>query len=239
MLQIIRSIIFFICMVLLVLPFTIVGIIGLLFSLVTSYRWMSGYSFCITFLLDKICHLKLEITGKENISSMPVIYAVKHQSAWETLTLQNILPPNTSWILKKILIYVPVFGIAVLAASPIAINRKNKRNALESVIQQGKDKIAKGRNIIIFPEGTRTAYGETTKYKLGAAKLAIAAGVPIVPIAHNAGKFWKRQGVKKHPGTIQLEIGQPIPTENREARELTDEIRTWIENKLIEWEAQT
>lgn len=239
MLQIIRSIIFFICMVLLVLPFTIVGIIGLLFSLVTSYRWMSGYSFCITFLLDKICNLKLEITGKENISSTPVIYAVKHQSAWETLTLQNILPPNTSWILKKILIYVPIFGIAVLAASPIAINRKNKRNALESVIQQGKDKIAKGRNIIIFPEGTRTAYGETTKYKLGAAKLAIAAGVPIVPIAHNAGKFWKRQGVKKHPGTIQLEIGQPIPTENREARELTDEIRTWIEDKLIEWEAQT
>ena len=236
MLQNFRSFIFFICMVLLVLPFTIAGIFGLLVSKVFSYRLMSGYSACITWLLKVLCDLKLEITGRENISSQPVIYAVKHQSAWETICLQNILPPNTSWILKKSLVYVPVFGLAVLAASPIAINRKERRSAIESIIKQGKQKIAAGRNIIIFPEGTRTTYGEKTKYKLGAAKLAIATGVPIVPVAHNAGKFWKRHGLKKHPGTIKLEIGDPIDTTNIDPKQLMQEIETWIENKLLEWQ---
>lgn len=236
MLQNFRSFIFFICMVLLVLPFTIAGVFGLLVSKVFSYRLMSGYSACITWLLKVLCDLKLEITGRENISSQPVIYAVKHQSAWETICLQNILPPNTSWILKKSLVYVPVFGLAVLAASPIAINRKERRSAIESIIKQGKQKIAAGRNIIIFPEGTRTTYGEKTKYKLGAAKLAIATGVPIVPVAHNAGKFWKRHGLKKHPGTIKLEIGAPIDTTNIDPKQLMNEIETWIENKLLEWE---
>lgn len=223
-------------MVLLVLPFTIAGLFGLLVSRVTSYRLMSGYSICITWLLDKLCNLKLEIVGQENIPNEPVIYAVKHQSAWETICLQNILPPNTSWILKKILIYIPVFGLAVIAAAPIAINRKEKRTALESIIRQGKQKIAMGRNIIIFPEGTRTTYGEKTKYKLGAAKLAIAANVPMVPIAHNAGKFWKRHGVKKFPGTIKLEIGKPISSSNIDPKALTKNIEEWIENKLTEWE---
>jgi len=236
MLQTIRSIIFFICMVLLVLPFTIAGIFGLLVSKVFSYRLMSGYSACITWLLKILCNLRLEVSGQENIASQPVIYAVKHQSAWETICLQNILPPNTSWILKKSLVYVPVFGLAVLAASPIAINRKERRSAIESIIKQGKQKIAAGRNIIIFPEGTRTTYGEKTKYKMGAAKLAIAAGVPIVPVAHNAGKFWKRHGITKHPGTIKLEIGKPIDTTDIEPKELMAQIETWIENKLTEWE---
>ena len=223
-------------MVLLVLPFTIAGIFGLLVSKVFSYRLMSGYSACITWLLKTLCNLKLEITGQENIASQPVIYAVKHQSAWETICLQNILPPNTSWILKKSLVYVPVFGLAVLAASPIAINRKERRSALEDIIKQGKQKIAAGRNIIIFPEGTRTTYGEKTKYKLGAAKLAIATGVPIVPVAHNAGKFWKRHGIKKHPGTIKLEIGEPIDTTNIDPKLLMQQVETWIENKLLEWQ---
>jgi len=195
-------------MVLLVLPFTLLGIVGLLFSHTTSYRLMSGYSICIIWLLKHLCKLDLKVTGKENIPNEPVIYMAKHQSAWETLTLQTILPHNSSWILKRSLVYVPVFGIAVLAADPIAINRKAGRKALENLITQGKAKVAKGRNMIIFPEGTRTPYGEDTKYKLGAAKLAIAAGVPIVPVAHNAGKYWKRHGLKKHPGTMQLEIGK-------------------------------
>lgn len=236
MLQMIRSIILFICMVLMVLPFTIAGIIGLLFSTVISYRLMSGYSVCLIWLLDKICNLKLEVTGKENILKEPVLYMVKHQSAWETLVLQTILPPNTSWILKKSLVYVPVFGLAVLAAAPIAINRKDSRNAMDSIIRQGKEKIAQGRNIIIFPEGTRTSYGTETHYKLGAAKLAIAAGVKVIPVAHNAGKFWKRRGIKKFPGTIQLEIGHAIDPTGRDARELTEEIKEWIESRLKDWD---
>jgi len=234
--QTFRSVLFFICMVLLVLPFTLLGIVGLLFSHTTSYRLMSGYSICIIWLLKHLCKLDLKITGKENIPSEPVVYMAKHQSAWETLTLQTILPHNSSWILKRSLVFVPVFGIAVLAADPIAINRKAGRKSLDSIITQGKAKVAKGRNMIIFPEGTRTPYGEDTKYKLGAAKLAIAAGVPVVPVAHNAGKYWKRHGLKKHPGTMQLEIGKPIPTANRDAVELTAEVKTWIEDKIKSWE---
>ena len=234
--QLIRSFIFFICMVLLIVPFTLVGIIGLLFSSVTSYRLMSGYSHCIIWLLEVLCNLKLEIIGKENISDDPVIYMAKHQSAWETLTMQGILPPNSSWIVKKSLVYVPIFGLAVLAADPIAINRKNKKDALQSIIKQGKKKIATGRNIIVFPEGTRTGYGEDTRYKLGAAKLAIATQASVIPIAHNAGKYWKRRGIKKYPGTIRFEIGQPIETKDRDAIELTKEVKDWIESRLQAWE---
>ena len=237
--QTLRSILFFACMALLVIPFTIAGIIGLLFSHTTSYRWMSGYSHCIIWLLKILCDVKLKITGKNNIPNEPVVYMVKHQSAWETLTLQCILPPNTSWILKKSLIYVPIFGLAVLAASPIAINRKDRRGSLDNIIRQGKEKVRKGRNIIIFPEGTRTTYGEDTQYKLGAAKLAIATGVPIVAVAHNAGKFWKRRGVKKLPGTIQLEVSEPIKTKDRDPREITEEVKSWIESRLKAWEDQS
>ncbi len=234
--QTLRSIFFFACMAIMVIPFTIAGIIGLVFSHTTSYRWMSGYSHCLIWLLKVICNVKLEVSGKNNIPEEPVIYMVKHQSAWETLTLQGILPSNTSWILKKSLIYVPIFGLAVLAASPIAINRKDRRGSLDNIIRQGKEKISKGRNIIIFPEGTRTAYGDNTQYKLGAAKLAIATGVPVVAVAHNAGKFWKRRGVKKLPGTIQLEIGQPIQTKGRDPREVTEEVKLWIESRIKAWE---
>jgi len=238
MIQTLKSVIFFFFMVVMVLPFTILGIIGLLFSRTTSYRLMSGYSFCFSWLLDKICGLKLNVMGKENIPNQPVVYMVKHQSAWETLGLQNILPPNTSWILKRTLLYIPIFGLAVLAAAPIAINRKDRKNALASIIDQGKEKISQGRNIIIFPEGTRTTYGVETQYKLGAAKLAIAAGVPVVPVAHNAGKFWKRRGVKKHPGTINLEIGEAIDTSGLTANELTEKVKGWIESRIKSWEEQ-
>lgn len=234
--QIIRSILFFILMVLLVLPFTLLGIIGLIASPIVSYRLMSGYSVCIVWLLKYLCGLKLNVSGKENIPEQPVIFMVKHQSAWETICLQHILPPNASWILKKSLLYVPIFGLAVLAADPIAINRQTRRKALESVIRQGKQKIAKGRHIIVFPEGTRTTYGVNTKYKLGAAKLAIAAGVPVVPVAHNAGKFWKRHGLTKHPGTIELEIGEAIDSTDRDPVELTEEVKQWIEQKIQYWE---
>jgi len=238
MIQTFKSVLFFFFMVVMVLPFTILGFIGLLISRTTSYRLMSGYSFCFSWLLDKICGLKLNVMGKENIPNHPVVYMVKHQSAWETLGLQNILPPNTSWILKRALLYVPIFGLAVLAAAPIAINRKDRKNALVSIIDQGKEKISQGRNIIIFPEGTRTTYGEETQYKLGAAKLAISAGVPVVPVAHNAGKFWKRRGVKKFPGTINLEIGKAIDTSELTASEVTEKVKEWIESRIKSWEDQ-
>ena len=197
---------------------------------------MSGYSVCIIWLLRVLCNLKLEIIGEENIPSEAVIYMAKHQSAWETITMQTILPANCSWIIKRSLIYIPVFGIAVLAADPIAINRKDHKGALESIITQGKEKIAAGRNIIVFPEGTRTSYGEETRYKLGSAKLAIATGAPVVPIALNAGKFWKRNSIMKSPGTIRLEIGQAIPSKDRDPVELTEEVKSWIESKIKQWE---
>jgi 1-acyl-sn-glycerol-3-phosphate acyltransferase len=234
--QLVRSFIFFIFMVLLVLPFTLIGIIGLLFSHTTSYRLMSGYSHCIILLLKVLCNLKLEIIGQENIQAEGVIYMAKHQSAWETLTMQCILPPNSSWIIKKSLVYVPVFGLAVLAADPIAIDRKNRKGALDSIIKQGKKKISIGRNIIVFPEGTRTAYGENTRYKQGAAKLAIATEATVIPVAHNAGKYWKRRGIKKFPGTIRLEIGSPISSKGRDPGELTDEVKDWIESRLKAWD---
>ncbi|MGH1539708.1 MAG: lysophospholipid acyltransferase family protein [Arenicella sp.] len=198
-------------------------------------RIISGWAWSVTWLLKVFCGLTHEVTGKENIPDEPVIFMSKHQSAWETIALQTIIPP-AAWVLKRELLWIPLFGWGLACVSPIAIDRKNKRSAMESVIEQGTVKFKQGRHLLLFPEGTRTAYGKKVRYKQGGAKLALATGAKIVPIAHNAGKYWKRRGLTKHPGTIKVVIGEPILTEGRDAISITEEVQSWIEGQLDSWE---
>jgi 1-acyl-sn-glycerol-3-phosphate acyltransferase len=139
------------------------------------------------------------------------------------------LPRSQAWVLKRELMWIPVFGWALAAVKPIAIDRKAGRKAMKQVVEQGQACLAEGRNVIIFPEGTRTAPGERRRYNAGGALLAAKAEVPVIPIAHNAGVFWARRGLKKHPGTIQVVIGEPIPTEGKHASDIMAEIEAWIE----------
>jgi len=183
-------------------------------------------------LLRVLCNLKYEIKGQENLPQGGTVILSKHQSAWETMALRHILPPEQAWVLKRELLWVPFFGWALALVEPIAINRKAGTKSVKQVIRQGLEQLEKGRNVILFPEGTRVAPGTRKKYSVGGALLAHKAGVPVVPIAHNAGSFWRRRGIKKYPGTIQLIVGEPITTENKSTAEINAAVETWIEAQM-------
>jgi len=233
--QLIRSIIFFALMIVTIPPWVLLAFFTLLLPINTAMTIVSGWARTQIWMLRVICGLKHEVSGLENLpKDEKVIFAVKHQSAWETIALQTFLPP-AAWILKKSLLWIPIFGWGLACIKPIAINRGDKKKAIQSVMEQGVAAFESGRNIMIFPEGTRSAYGAKTTYKQGAAKLAIKTGAKIVPIAHDAGKYWKRQGLTKYAGTINVAIGEPIDPAGLTAPEITAKVQEWIEAQLKEW----
>ncbi|MDY6944296.1 MAG: lysophospholipid acyltransferase family protein [Pseudomonadota bacterium] len=182
-------------------------------------------------LLAKLCDLTYTVEGRENIPPGAHVSMWKHSSAWETIAQAAVFPPQ-AWVLKHELMWIPLVGWAVKCLKPIAINRKAGATAVTQVIEQGKQRLQEGLWILIFPEGTRVAVGETRKYGVSGALLASKAGCKIIPVAHNAGYYWPRRGWIKKPGTIRVVIGPAIDAAGRDARELNEEVRTWIETTL-------
>jgi 1-acyl-sn-glycerol-3-phosphate acyltransferase len=131
------------------------------------------------------------------------------------------------------LMRVPFFGWALKAYRPIAIDRSAGRKAMRQLLQQGAAHLAEGNSILVFPEGTRVAVGERKPFTIGGALLAERGSATIVPIAHNAGVFWKRRGLRKLPGRIDMILGPPILAEGRSAHELNTLAEEWI-NSTVE-----
>lgn len=223
-----RSIFFYLGEALSTIPFMIISIFALGFKPITRSWMIAGWAKFVTWWLRITCGLKHELEGMENIPDEPCIFACEHQSTWETITTQTFLPA-LAWVLKKELLNIPVFGLGLRATGPIAIDRTDQKNALDQVVEQGIEKFKEGRYVLIFPQGTRTPYGESGRYKKGAAKLAIAAKKVIVPVAHDAGKYWSPSSFWIKPGTIRCVFGPPINVEGKNDQEVTREIQTWIE----------
>lgn len=179
-----------------------------------------------------ICGLGYRVTGAGNLKSRPAIIMAKHQSTWETIALRSIVGGHQSWVLKRELMWIPVFGWAMAIMNPIAIDRKAGRRAARQIIEQGARALEAGRTVIVFPEGTRTAPGTRGRYGIGGALLAAHTGVPVVPLAHNAGTFWRRRDVRKLPGTIDVVVGRPIPTSGRRAADIIRDVEAWIEGEM-------
>lgn len=198
-------------------------------NLILMARWWGRL---VLFLLRVTCKLGYRVHGLENLPEEGAIVLCNHQSAWETIALRGLLPPAQTWVLKKELIGVPVFGGALAAFDPIAIDRSAGRRAVRQLLEQGQRALALGRWIIIFPEGTRAPPGEMRAFGIGGALLAERSGRQIVPIAHNAGIFWGRRSFRKRPGTVDLVIGPPIPTIGRKAQELNRMVEAWIRDTL-------
>jgi 1-acyl-sn-glycerol-3-phosphate acyltransferase len=176
------------------------------------------------------CGLKFVVKGRENIPVGASVIMAKHQSAWETLALQQIFPPQV-WVLKRELLRIPFFGWGLALLSPIAIDRAAAKEALNQLVQQGKSRLQQGFWVVIFPEGTRVPFGNRGKYRAGGAWLATQAQVPVVPVAHNAGAFWARNAFLKYPGTITVSIGQALHStdyDHNPAR-LVRAAEAWIE----------
>jgi 1-acyl-sn-glycerol-3-phosphate acyltransferase len=182
-----------------------------------------------------IMGIRYEIQGQENLpvgETSPAILLVKHQSTYETFLMPAIMPHPLAYVFKKELLYVPFFGWAIGSLDMIHIDRSQRSKAFAKVVEQGKALLARGVWVIMFPEGTRIPRGERGSYKSGGSRLAIATGAPVIPVAVTSAKCWPRKAFIKYPGVVAVSIGKPIPSEGRDADELTREVEAWIEAEM-------
>jgi 1-acyl-sn-glycerol-3-phosphate acyltransferase len=182
----------------------------------------------LLFALKLICRLDYRVEGLENLPSEPSIALVKHSSSWETFAQARLLPPQ-AWVLKRELTWIPFVGWGIRLLRAIAIDRGAGGAAVRQMIEQGRERLQAGLWIVVFPEGTRMAPGQTRRYGVGGAAVAADTGALVVPVAHNAGYFWPRRGLLKKPGTIRVVVGKPIVTKGRDPREINEEAQRFIE----------
>jgi 1-acyl-sn-glycerol-3-phosphate acyltransferase len=182
-------------------------------------------------LLRLLVGIKVEIKGLENLPKKNgYIVASKHQSAMETVLFHAFMP-NTIYVMKKSLGFLPFAGWYFWRSGCIFIDRKKGTSSLRNMYATAKERLAKGFNIIIFPEGTRTAPGAKTKYNPGLAMIYEAVNVPVIPVALNTGYFWPKNSVKRYPGTVVFEFLPQIEAglEKREFMKiLEDRIETAV-----------
>lgn len=197
----------------------------------TGYACARSWGVQILRLAKSICGIDYEIRGLENLPAHAVVMMSKHQSAWETVGIL-VTMPRSVWVIKKELIYVPVIGWVLAGLRSIAIDRKSGKTARDQILEQGRDRLARGYWISIFPEGTRVAPGEKGRYGLGGAYLAAGAGADILPIAHNAGEVWRRNAFVKYPGKVTMSIGPVIRNEGRDPATLIRLTEEWIEAEM-------
>ena len=229
----VRSVIYWLVSILWLAVVVTATLLAFPFSVHVRYAIASSWAKVSVELLRIICNVNYKVEGMENIPQGAAIVMAKHQSTWETLFMQKILPPQL-WVVKRELLRLPVFGWGLALCEPIAIDRSAGRKAVEQMVEQGKKKLDQGRWIIIFPEGTRVAPGKRNRYKIGGSILASQVDYPVVPIAHNAGEYWPRHSLIKWPGTITVAIGPAIKGFGRQPDDIKEEVETWIENKMEE-----
>ena len=222
---IVRSLIFQIGMWLFTIPFTLFAISSFFLPPINRNKFISIWARSMLGWLKITCNLTFKVSGTSNIPNKPCIIFSKHQSAWETLALQLIFPPQV-WVLKRELLWLPFFGWGLAMTSPIAINRSAGRKALDQILK-------KGFFVVIFPEGTRTRPMEKRKYHIGGAWLATQSKLDVIPVAHNAGFYWPKNSFIKKPGQIKITIGEPIKSDGLKAEELNSKAKDWIERAMI------
>lgn len=182
--------------------------------------------------LKCICHIDYKVIGLKNLpKNRTGIVMSKHQSTLETFLLPYLLK-NPAIIVKRELLWLPFFGWGLALTDPIAIDRSNRSQAMNQLITKGTKCLNQHRWILVFPEGTRVAYGKIGNYKLGGARLAVATEHPILPIAHDAGRFWPRRKFIKHPGTVKIVIGPMIESKGKTPEEILAATKEWIEHTM-------
>ncbi len=177
------------------------------------------------------CNVRIKVSGEENIPQQAFVVLSNHQSTWEAFFMQWFFQP-ANFILKRELLWIPFFGWALFLMRPIAIKRSRPSSAIRYVLKQGAKRLHAGNNIVIYPEGTRVDDGILGEFKTSGAALAIQANVPVLPVSHNSGSYWKLSGFIIKPGTIEMQIGPTIQPETLSARDITEKARAWIATSL-------
>jgi 1-acyl-sn-glycerol-3-phosphate acyltransferase len=199
------------------------------------YRLITPWTRFMMWCAERICGIRYRVLGAENIPTVPSVILANHESAWETMAFQLVFPPQV-WVVKRELLWIPFFGWGLAMLSPIAIDRSSGARALKRTLEQGRERLAQGFSIVVFPEGTRSAPGATGTFQVGGAWLAAQSRAPVVPVAHNAGRCWPRKAFIKHAGTITVSIGPVVPSAGRKAPEIMRDVERWIneEKRRIE-----
>ncbi len=236
--QYVRSLLFSMAMITSTILIAILLILFAPTPFVVRSRLARGYACFVISALKLFCGINYKVSGRENIPDGAAIILSKHQSTWETYALQLFFPPQV-WVLKRELMWLPIFGWGMALLKPIAIDRSSGRKAINQIIEKGKQRLDAGIWVMIFPEGTRIAPGEYKRWGIGGAVLAENSGYPVVPVAHNAGEFWGRRSFLKKPGTIQVTIGPPIETKGLKAAEINQKAEDWMKNAMANLGSET
>ncbi len=225
-----RSSLFFIGQLITAPIFTLIALLAWPVNPILRNQLISGWARSMIWWLRVTCNVRHEISGMENIPDMPCIILAKHQSTWETFAFQAIFPTQV-YVLKRELLWIPIFGWGLAMTSPIAINRTSGREALKQLVSKGQARLAQGLWVVIFPEGTRMRPHQQGKYHIGGAWLACQTKTPVLPVAHNAGHCWPK-GFIKQAGVIKLHIGPAIATADLKADALNLKVEQWIEAQM-------
>lgn len=224
---ILRSLIFTIGQWLFTPIFTIVALLTFPFSRIKRNEIISLWARSMLWWLRVTCNITYELKGAENIPTTPCVILAKHQSAWETLAFQLIFPPQV-YVMKRELLWIPFFGWGLAMTSPIAINRGAGRQALKQLVKLGKQRLASGLWVVVFPEGTRIPPGKHSKFHIGGAWLASGSKATVLPVAHNAGLHWAKNTMLKRPGVITVSIGKPFDCSHLKPEAVNTQAETWI-----------
>lgn len=233
LLRLLGSLVLLLFMIVFTPPYAIACFIAFPFMNAHRRYWMIAV-WCRTIIRAArvLCGIRYRVIGAENLPDGPAVILSKHQSAWETLAFPALMPRPLCFVFKRELLYVPFFGWTMAMLKMIHIDRNKGPRAFVSVIRQGRERLADGSWVIMFPEGTRTPTGVTGVYKSGGARFAIATGAPVIPVAHDAGRVWPRNALIKRAGLVTLSIGPLIPTAGLDADTVNSRVAAWIEAEM-------
>ena len=234
--NLIRSVIHVLWLIITVIPWALFVVVFSYFASSTRiYWWCAGWLRMAVHSGTFILGIQNRVTGMENLpqgAKDPAVLLVKHQSTWETFVMPALMPHPLAYVFKKELLRVPFFGWAMARMDMIHIDRGQRSQAFAKVVTQGKRLMGEGVWVIMFPEGTRIPRGQVGQYKTGGTRLAIEAGVPVIPIAVTSAKCWPTKAFIKKPGVVDISIGKPIFSVGREPDELMQEVQAWIEAEM-------
>ncbi|OAZ98544.1 lysophospholipid acyltransferase family protein [Halomonas sp. G11] len=232
--QVVRSVVFYAGY------FAALLVIGVLFlpiapflPLAGRYRLLNLYNYFLMFWFRIACGVRYDIQGAHHLPDGPCVIQANHQSEWETVFLQVMKPPVCT-VLKRELLRLPIFGWGLRLLHPISLDRSKPARAIKQVLGQGVERLNTGLSVLIFPEGTRVEPGERRRYNKSGSVVACRAGVPVLPVAHNAGERWPGRHWVKRPGVLRVRIGEPIETAGRTSDEVLADVEAWIEAQLVE-----
>lgn len=231
-----RSLLHMLWMAVTVVPYALAIVVAAGWRDSTTLYWIAVAWLRLVTAGDRwLLGIRVRVSGFEHLpvgQTTPAVLLVKHQSTLETFLIPTLMPHPLAFVFKKELLSVPFFGWAIGRLDMIHIDRNQRAQAFNKVVEQGRQLLARGVWIIMFPEGTRIPRGQKGVYETSGTRLAVQTGAPVIPIAVSSAKCWPRRAFLKTPGVVDVSIGKPIPSVGRHHKELMQEVEAWIETEM-------